>query len=106
MQGNLWWVAKEVCEILDIKNSRDAVSGLDPDEKLMVVIPDFQSSGRGGDTGRRIIINEPGLYSLVLSSRKPEARAFKRWIIHEVIPEIRQKGGHHVKHSWPFGPPR
>ena len=73
---------------MDIRNSRDAVNDLNPNEKLVVVITDFQSPGRGGDIGRRNIINEPGLYTLILRSRKPEAKAFKRWIIHEVIPEI------------------
>ncbi len=81
-----------MCEILGIKNSRDAVNSLDDDEKRTVVITDFQSGGRGGDNGMRVIVNEPGLYSLILRSRKLQAKAFNRWITHEVIPAIRNTG--------------
>jgi anti-repressor protein len=88
--GNPWWVAKEVCDVLDLDNVSWAVKSLDDDEKMNITISEFQSPSRGGDTGRRILINEPGLYALILRSRKPTARKFKRWITHEVIPAIRK----------------
>lgn len=83
--GQPWFVAKDVCEILGIKNATQAVSKLDNDERAMLNI------GRQGNTN---IVNEPGLYTLILSSRKPEAKQFKRWITHEVIPAIRKTGGY------------
>lgn len=84
---NPWWIAKDVCDVLEIKNVSHALRRLDDDEKNTIVLND-------GSPGNPIasIINEPGLYTLVLSSRKPEAREFKRWITHEVIPSIRKHG--------------
>ena len=88
-QGNPWWVAKEVCEILELKGDAGQVTRhLDPDEKTTLMIKQDGSNYKS----KHIIINEPGLYSLILRSRKPEAVAFKRWITHAVIPEIRQTG--------------
>lgn len=86
-EKNPWWVAKDVCDVLEIKNSRQALTRLDDDEKDTVIIND----GTPGNPAMAVI-NEPGLYTLVLSSRKPEAREFKRWITHEVIPSIRKHG--------------
>ena len=87
--GEPWFVAKDVCDALSIANSRDALARLDDDEKNTVALTD----GTPGNPNKTIV-NEPGLYILVLSSRKPEARAFKRWITHEVIPAIRRTGGY------------
>lgn len=81
-----WFVAVDVCKSLRISNSRDAVARLDDDEKGVV------STDTLGGKQDMAIINEPGLYSLVLGSRKPEAKAFKRWITHDVIPSIRKHG--------------
>ncbi|TWK08625.1 hypothetical protein CHCC20442_4338 [Bacillus licheniformis] len=81
-----WFVAKDVCDILEIKNTTQAVSKLDDDERTMFNI------GRQGEVN---IVNEFGLYNLVLASRKKEAKLFKRWITHEVIPSIRKTGGYH-----------
>jgi len=67
-------VAKDVCDVLEIGNSRDAISNLDEDEKGVV-----NTDTLGGKQEMRII-NESGLYSLILRSRKPEAKAFKKWI--------------------------
>lgn len=86
-----WFVAKDVCDILEISNSRDAVSRLDDDEKATVGLTD------GSQIRNYSIVNEFGLYNLVLSSRKPEAKVFKRWITHDVIPSIRKTGGYQVK---------
>lgn len=80
------FVAADVCKALEIKNATQAVDRLDEDEKAMLNI-----GLRGGDTN---VVNEYGLYSLVLTSRKPEAKAFKRWITHEVIPAIRKTGAY------------
>lgn len=82
-----WFVAVDVCNALDIGNSRQAVSRLDEDERNTVIIND-------GTSGNPIktIINESGLYALMLTSRKAEAKQFKRWITHEVIPSIRKHG--------------
>lgn len=84
--GEPWFVAADVCRALDVQNSRDALSRLDSDEKGVV------STDTLGGKQEMSTVNEPGLYSLVLGSRKPEAKAFKRWITHEVIPAIRKHG--------------
>jgi prophage antirepressor-like protein len=88
--GEPWFVAKDVCEVLEIKNSRDALSRLDEDEKD-VALTDTPSGQQSMN-----VVNEYGLYNLILTSRKPEAKQFKRWITHEVIPSIR-KTGQYVK---------
>lgn len=87
--GEPWFVAKDVCDCLDISNSRQALSRLDNDEKNSVILND----GTPGNP-EKSIVNEYGLYNLVLSSRKPEAKEFKRWITHDVIPSIRQHGAY------------
>lgn len=86
--GEPWFVAKDVCSILEIKNSRDAMSRLEDDEKG-VVLTDTLGGNQEVST-----VNEYGLYSLVIGSRKPEAKQFKRWITHDVIPAIRKHGGY------------
>ena len=84
-----WFVAKDVCNALSIVNTQDAVRGLDDDEKDGVGITD--SMGRDQVT---TVINESGLYSLIFKSRKPEAKKFKRWVTHEVLPAIRKTGSY------------
>ena len=87
--GEPWFVAKDVCEILGYANSRKALGDhLDEDEKGVA-----STYTPGGDQSL-LIVSEPGLYALVLGSRKPEAKAFKRWITHEVIPSIRKHGAY------------
>lgn len=93
LDGEPWFVAADVCRALGLGNSSMAVSKLDDDEKMTLSLTDSHSGQRGG-AQMATIINEPGLYALVLSSRKPEAKAFKRWITHEVIPAIRKTGGY------------
>lgn len=80
------FAAADVCRALDHSNVSVALERLDEDEKAK-----FNLGLRGGETG---CVNEPGLYSLVLGSRKPEAKSFKRWITHEVIPSIRRHGAY------------
>lgn len=91
--GEPWFVAADVCRALEISNNRDAIARLDGDEKAAVGLTDTSSNGVT-QTRELTIVNEPGLYSLVLGSRKPEAKAFKRWITHEVIPAIRKHGAY------------
>lgn len=88
IDGEPWFVAANVCKALCIANSRDAVARLDGDEKG-VALTDTPVGAQDVVT-----VNGPGLYTLVLSSRKPEAKTFKRWITHEVIPAIRKSGGY------------
>ncbi|UVX34614.1 MAG: antirepressor protein KilAC domain [Namikivirus tsukuho] len=85
--GDPWFVAKDVCDILGISNNRDAISQLDSDEKNTVGITD----GIPGNPNKTII-SEPGLYKLIMRSRKPEAKPFQRWVTHEVLPSIRKRG--------------
>ena len=85
IDGEPWFVAADVCNVLDLSNPTIAVSRLDEDERAKFNL------GRQGDA---TIVNEPGLYTLVLGSRKPEAKAFKRWITHDVIPSIRKTGSY------------
>lgn len=81
--GEPWFVAADVCRILELSNPSVAIDRLDEDERAKFNL---------GRQGEGYAVNEPGLYSLVLGSRKPEAKAFKRWITHEVIPTIRKHG--------------
>ena len=78
-----WFVAKDVCDILDIKNPTQALQNLDADERTILNI------GRQGDTN---FINESGLYTLIIRSRKSEAKKFRKWITGEVLPSIRKHG--------------
>lgn len=88
IDGEPWFVAVDVCRALEIVNSRDALTRIDEDEKGVVL------TDTPGGKQEVTTVNEPGLYSLVLGSRKPEAKVFKRWITHEVIPSIRKNGGY------------
>lgn len=85
IEGNPWFVAKDVCDVLSLTNPSMALSNLDDDERAKFNL------GRQGDTN---IINESGLYSLILTSRKPEAKAFKKWVTSEVLPSIRKTGSY------------
>ncbi len=80
-----WFVARDVCDCLELADTNKALLGLDHDEKCEH--ENYSCSGR-----RPLIISEPGLYSLILRSRKPQARAFKRWITHDVLPALRRTG--------------
>ena len=85
---DILFVAADVCRALEIKNARDAINRLDDDEKGVVLTDTL------GGKQKVNAVNEYGLYNLVLSSRKPEAKAFKRWITHEVLPSIRKTGSY------------
>ena len=88
LEGEPWFVAADVCRALGI--DRTQTRRLDEDEKGV-----YSAQTPGGQQDMSIV-NEPGLYALVLSSRKPEAKAFKRWITHEVI---RKTGGQYCRFS-------
>ena len=85
-QGEPWFVAKDVCDILALSNATVALQSLDDDE--------LTKFNLGGQHGEANIISEPGLYRLVMKSRKPEAKEFQRWVTHEVLPQIRKTGGY------------
>jgi hypothetical protein len=89
MKGDqTWFVAKDVCDILGIANPRDAIADFDDDEKGVVI-----SDTPGGPQNLNAI-NESGLYNLIFSSRKPEAKRFRRWVTGTVLPEIRKTGSY------------
>ena len=85
-EGEPWFVAKDVCECLELTDVSKTISLLDDDEK------GTNSIRTPGGEQQMLVVSEPGLYSLILRSRKPEAKAFKQWIIHEVVPSIRKRG--------------
>ena len=86
--GEPWFVAADVAQVLDIQNTTDAVKNLDEDEQSRYCL------GSGGSD--RIIINESGLYNLIFRSRKPEAKKFRKWVTEEVLPSIRKTGSYSV----------
>lgn len=90
--GEPWWVAKDVCDILELENSRSSLALLDEDEKSIVHIMDG-TSPLGGNPNMTVI-SEPGLYRLILRSRKPQAKTFQRWVTHDVLPAIRKTGSY------------
>ena len=89
--GEPWFVAKDVCECLDLANSRDAVSRLDDDEKGV-----GKADTLGGSQDM-MLISESGLYTLVMRSNKPDAKVFRKWVTSEVLPSIRKTGGYGIR---------
>jgi len=84
--GEPWFVAADLCRAMDLDDTNKAMSRLDDDEKGTNLIP------TPGGQQKVTIVNEAGMYTLILGSRKPEARAFKRWVTHDVLPSIRKYG--------------
>ena len=95
VDGEPWFIAADVCRALEIGNPSMALSRLDEDEKSTLSLTEGTSPNGGNPNVN--VVNESGLYSLVLGSRKPEAKQFKRWITHEVIPAIRKTGAYSAK---------
>ncbi|MBJ9904808.1 BRO-N domain-containing protein [Acinetobacter bereziniae] len=91
--GDIWFVASDVCKALEIGNTTDVLRRLDADEVALVSIEGRTPTGGIVETPTNIV-NESGLYSLVLGSRKPEAKSFKKWITSVVLPSIRKNGGY------------
>jgi prophage antirepressor-like protein len=92
-EGQLWWVASDVARVLGLHDATHAVRGLDDDEKGL------QKVETPGGIQSLVVVSEPGLYSLLVRSNKPEAKRFRRWVTHEVIPAIRRTGGYSVEGS-------
>lgn len=88
-EGEPWWIAADVLRVLDV--DRTSLERLDPDEKGVETIH------TPGGPQRMTLVSEPGLYLLVFGSRKPEAKTFKQWIAHEVLPSIRKTGAYSLE---------
>lgn len=89
--GELWFVANDICSALGIVDSRKSVALLDKDDRNSMPIMD--KIGRSQDTN---IVNESGMYSLILRSRKPEAKKFRKWVTSDVLPSIRKTGSYSI----------
>jgi len=108
--GEPWFVGKDVCAALGLKNHKQVLSRLDDDEKgVQIVDPlrDKETSGKrsSGGTQRAVTINEPGLYRLIFTSRVKAAQRFKRWLAHEVLPVLRRTGSYSMPNARPASPP-
>lgn len=88
--GQPWFVAADVCRVLELSNVTEALRGLDDDE----LTSELLNSDTQGRTMR--LVSESGLYALIFKSRKPEAKAFRKWVTGEVLPAIRRTGGYAV----------
>jgi prophage antirepressor-like protein len=86
IDGEPWLVAKDVCDVLGLGNTSQALVPLDEDEKGVT------TADTPGGPQQMAVVNEPGFYSLVFRSRKEEAKAFRRWVTHTVLPELRETG--------------
>lgn len=103
--GIPWFVANDACDCLAIVNTSDALADLDDDDKLKLTKDELDTlvsnEGIKCSVDSRVqslnLVSESGLYELIMQSRKPEAKAFKRWVTHEVLPSIRKTGGYGVQ---------
>lgn len=100
INGNPFFVAKDVCDVLGIVNHKAAVASLDEDEKGVATIYPLQKPQRGGGKQRTLVISESGLYTLIFQSRKPFAKAFRKWVTAEVLPSIRKTGCYKVAYPY------
>ena len=100
-EGEPWFVAKDVCECLELTDVSKTISLLDDDEK------GTNSIRTPGGEQQMLVVSEPGLYSLIFRSRKPETREFRRWVTHEVLPALRSRqaelGLKWREHDWALG---
>ena len=92
IDGDIWFVAKDVCDVLEIGNPTEALKPLDDDERGSLRISEGTSK-LGGNPNMNII-SEAGLYTLLIRSNKEQARPFRRWVTHEVVPSIRKHGAY------------
>lgn len=95
IEGEPWFVARDICNTLAIGQSDKVVKRLDEDEKLTVLLL------RSGQKREMWLVNESGLYNLIFRSNKPEAQAFRKWVTHKVLPSIRKTGSYHSAKSLP-----
>ncbi|PKL19542.1 MAG: phage repressor protein/antirepressor Ant [Spirochaetae bacterium HGW-Spirochaetae-5] len=86
-----WWVAKDVCDILELNNITESLRRIDPSDLTSIKL------NSGGQNREMMIVNESGLYSLILRSNKPEAKNFRKWITSEVLPSIRKTGQYNIE---------
>jgi anti-repressor protein len=86
--NELWFIASDIAKLLEYRDANNAIRVLDDDEKGTHIVSTFRGSQK------LAIINESGLYSLILMSRKPEVKRFKKWVTSEVLPSIRKTGGY------------
>lgn len=108
--GEPWFVAKDVCDVLEIQNPTDALKSLEEDERMTLDNTEGHSGKRGGAQFFNVV-NESGLYALIFKSRKPEAKAFRKWVTSEVLPALRKTGtytnpanaGRKGPHKWGAG---
>lgn len=91
VNGEPWFVLADVCKVLEISNSRNISSRLEPDEKGVTLVDTL------GGTQQMTIINESGLYTVILRSDKPQAKPFRKWVTSEVLPSIRKHGSYSVQ---------
>lgn len=93
VENEPWWVLADVCRVLGLKEPHRVAARLDGDEKMTRPLATGHLGKRGGAQSN-ILVSESGLYSVILRSDKPEAKEFKRWVTHEVLPSIRQTGAY------------
>lgn len=86
VEGEPWFAAKDICEVLGIKNNRDAIRVLDDEEKGVI------STDTLGGKQELTYVNESGMYALIFQSRKPQAKAFRKWVTSEVLPSLWKYG--------------
>lgn len=91
INGEPWFVAKDVCLILGFSKYRDVIANLDEDERMSILVDTL------GGRQNMSAVNESGLYALIFQSRKPEARKFRKWVTSEVLPSIRKTGRYESK---------
>lgn len=99
-EGEPWFIARDVCDILELGNVSQALSALNSDEKMTITNSDSHSGERGGAQSY-LIVNESGLYALVFKSRKPQAQTFRKWVTSEVLPTIRKTGRYNLEYVAP-----
>lgn len=88
--GETWWVLADICKVLELSNPTRVASRLDEDERSNLEL---------GRQGKATIINESGLYSVILRSDKPQAKPFRRWVTHDILPQIRRTGSYNALES-------
>ena len=101
LDGVPYFVGKDICDALQLTNSNKTLGRLDPEDRMVLkvdigVTSSYPKNTQGGTSRDAVCVNESGLYSLILTSRKPSARRFKRWVTGEVLPAIREHGYYSV----------
>ena len=101
IDGEPWFVLADLCRVLDVGNTSDVARRLDPEERMTLDTIEGHSGQRGGAQSYNIV-SESGLYALVFTSRKPEAKRFRKWVTAEVLPTIRRTGRYEAAepHAW------